>query len=723
MKKRLLRRLSLMLSLVLLLSLIPAVPAQALTQKVLKLNGIDVLANPEGTGSGGGTYSYNAKTNTLRLMEYSGSGFDSEYKAAFVSNFPLTLVLEGASYLDSEKSGLFIDDDLDVYSTGISPLGTLSVNSLDGIIIQPGSKVTMHLGGMALMTPDGTPYDPVTSYSVLIKQNALLNMDGGFLYTCRGLKNEGTYIQSAGEVIMSLYDPKASRGYYSNGGKATINGGNFYSCGDMLFNSKTEFAINGGNVTAAATGGQSALAGYYESISYSSDKHTLKAGNTESTLAEVNKYNGESCVSYESRKNIIKVFFKNLDSQGLLLKEFERGHFLELSELADSTDMTIRHLTNMESGGRFTYYNTPLTDGLGLECHGYYAERLAGDNRYATCAAIVNKAFEGETPREAVMVTGLKFPDALAASGFAGALDIPVLMSKLSSLPDPIIKLLDEGCCRRLERVYLIGNEFSDNVKSQLASRGIEVVAIGGADRYATANEIYKAGKNMGLFNTAYCFVATGKKAADALSASTWAYRLGAPMFLVNGKGQLNDAARKAIREGGFSRVYVLGSEGVNNDPIYREAQESGLFEVIRLGGADRYQTSAIINYTFMRGDNPDTQYLLSGIKNTDIDTYTAFAAGRDQNFPDALAGGQLARISAKTPMMLVSANAANNGYALGYVSNDGLNCGGIRVYPLNLMGDIDSFVFLGGEPAVSAETEAGILNAAFLYTKGGGVG
>ncbi|MDZ4179722.1 MAG: PQQ-dependent sugar dehydrogenase, partial [Coriobacteriia bacterium] len=67
--------------------------------------------------------------------------------------------------------------------------------------------------------------------------------------------------------------------------------------------------------------------------------------------------------------------------------------------------------------------------------------RIAGANRYQTAAAIARAAFPSGSST-AVVATGEQFPDALAASGLAGALGAPVLLTTANSAHPALLSAL-----------------------------------------------------------------------------------------------------------------------------------------------------------------------------------------------------------------------------------------------------------------------------------------
>ncbi|MFE5407279.1 cell wall-binding repeat-containing protein [Microbacterium sp. NPDC056569] len=154
--------------------------------------------------------------------------------------------------------------------------------------------------------------------------------------------------------------------------------------------------------------------------------------------------------------------------------------------------------------------------------------RLGGADRFDTGRIIVGTAFTSAS--HAILASGRKFPDALAATGAAGSRQAPVILVEggLNSVPAETLALLGRLGVTSLS---IVGdaNSVSDGIQSQLANMGYSVSRYGGAGRYDTAamiNDAYFPG------TSATAFLAAGTKFPDALSAAALAGRLGAPLYI-----------------------------------------------------------------------------------------------------------------------------------------------------------------------------------------------
>ncbi|HWM16554.1 MAG TPA: cell wall-binding repeat-containing protein [Microbacterium sp.] len=255
----------------------------------------------------------------------------------------------------------------------------------------------------------------------------------------------------------------------------------------------------------------------------------------------------------------------------------------------------------------------------------YTTNRISGADRYETSAAVSRSARPAGAPT-VYLASGLDFPDALSAAAAAAANGGALLLTGRDSLPGAIrVELL------RLAptRVVLAGGEgvlspaLADSVAQLLPAARIDRVA--GADRYATSRAI--AQDAFPATTTAY--LATGGSFADALAASAIAGGSKSPVLIVAGDQSAADQATVALlRTLGITRIVIAGGAGAVTTGI-ESTLVAGGFAVSRIGGADRYETSRLLNAAMFTG-NVSRAYLATGV-----------------DFPDALSGAVLAGTNA----------------------------------------------------------------------------
>lgn len=238
-------------------------------------------------------------------------------------------------------------------------------------------------------------------------------------------------------------------------------------------------------------------------------------------------------------------------------------------------------------------------------------DKIQGEDRYETAAKIADK----QNYTTAILVNSDKsLADGLSASGLAGAIDAPILLTKKDSIPIATIKKL-EG----VNKVYIIGLEktIGKKVEDELRKKGIKVERLGGNGRietsYTVAKEINEITKiNKVILTNAY------KGEADAMSVAPVAVRDDAPIILTNGQNIPFDA--KNIES------YVIGGKTSMSDKLVQDTNSE------RLGGVDRFDTNKKIINKFYSGSKE-------------------FYITKAYNLVDALTGSTIAK---NTPIVLV---------------------------------------------------------------------
>lgn len=256
--------------------------------------------------------------------------------------------------------------------------------------------------------------------------------------------------------------------------------------------------------------------------------------------------------------------------------------------------------------------------------------RTEGADRYATAAAASRNYFAAA--HNAVLCTGLNFPDAIAAAPFARVVAGPLLLSRTAEVPPVTMAELDR---LGVTHVFIIGgtNALTSAVKAQLEGAGMTTERISGADRYETANDIaariVDAGNSAGTYDGT-AFFARGDKFPDALAVGPVAAQAGAPVFLVQ-PTVLPDSVAAAVRNLNIEHGFIVGGEAAVSAEVRSEIEGIMVLNggpgdpTERWADDDRYSTAVEI---IKRG--LDWRYI-------DLDTL-GLATG--ENFPDALGGG-----------------------------------------------------------------------------------
>lgn len=245
--------------------------------------------------------------------------------------------------------------------------------------------------------------------------------------------------------------------------------------------------------------------------------------------------------------------------------------------------------------------------------------RAGGATRYDTSAILCASRFP--TASAVIIATGESFPDALSASGLAGSLRAPILLTRRTSLP---LAVYEEILRLSPSRIVIVGGTaaVSEDVERVLRRHAPVVDRYAGPTRYETARAVAdEIISREGGAARARMFVARGDMFPDALSLSPYAFSSRAPLLLVKPDG-VPDAAR-AVLSGGVGSIVLAGGTGAVSTQV--EAQLASYAPVTRLSGADRYQTSSVAAQWGVDHGLGDWGYV-------------AVATGAQ--FPDALCGG-----------------------------------------------------------------------------------
>lgn len=269
------------------------------------------------------------------------------------------------------------------------------------------------------------------------------------------------------------------------------------------------------------------------------------------------------------------------------------------------------------------------------------ASRVAGQDRYATAAAIADHWESADT---VFLATGLAFPDAVTGGPVAGLNDAPMLLTHPDWLPGPTSETLERLQPRR---VVLLGGQaaIGGGVESLLRERYAEVLRLAGADRYATAEAIADWQFPDG---TDVVYVATGLGYHDALLAGPAALRDGAALLLV-APDAVPGPTRRAIESLKPERIVIVGGTAVVSPTVADELGEYA--PVDRVAGESLADTTAA-----MAEGVPGSQ---------------AFVATRDA-FPDGLA---MIPLSGGAPTFFVSAGGLDTTTAAAIEARTGVAC------------------------------------------------
>ncbi|WP_010676939.1 SpoIID/LytB domain-containing protein [Bacillus timonensis] len=221
----------------------------------------------------------------------------------------------------------------------------------------------------------------------------------------------------------------------------------------------------------------------------------------------------------------------------------------------------------------------------------YQSKTLSGQTRYDTSTAIAN---EGWSSSEVVVLGRGDLPlDALTGSVLAKKFNAPLLLSRSEELPDSVLNQIKK---LNVKTIYILGGTgaISQDVENKLTHEGITVIRVTGDTRYATSVEI--AGNISGFSQV---FITSGdENSPDALSIASYAAKNQIPILLTKSNA-LDKNVKQFLVNNKISKVFVIGGDMAVSDNVIKEIKNTGISNVERVKGTDRYATSIAIAEKF----------------------------------------------------------------------------------------------------------------------------
>lgn len=318
------------------------------------------------------------------------------------------------------------------------------------------------------------------------------------------------------------------------------------------------------------------------------------------------------------------------------------------------------------------------------------AVRLAGESAADTSARIATEAFP-EGSEWVVIARDDDFADAMSATGLAGVLNAPIVLTDRYSLSDAAARAVQTLGAKK---AYIIGGTgaIPGDIEGSLATFDCQTQdRIFGYDSWDTSTECAKKIAEHGGNSDGNAVVAMSTNFQDALSISSYAYKYQVPIFLETDEAhgrQLTEAAVSAIKELSGT-IYVPGGNGAVPQASVEEV--FGKQRVARLSGWDGYDTSnQIATYMVERGLlSPSTICLASGAP--------------DPKGVDALAGAALA---GKAGGVVLLTNVNPRFGSISTTTIEGADSEGTSAFLPSHAKDVEQAYILGGKAVMPAELQ-----------------
>lgn len=327
--------------------------------------------------------------------------------------------------------------------------------------------------------------------------------------------------------------------------------------------------------------------------------------------------------------------------------------------------------------------------------------RLAGEEAADTAALIARAAVQGGSSECVVIARDDDFADAMSATGLAGQLNAPIVLTNRYSLSPVAADAIQRI---GVKKAYVIGGTgaIPADLESQLKEVGCTVEKrVFGEEACDTSVACAQEIKALGG-SCDFAVIAYGQNFQDALSMSSFAYAHKAPIFLqTNGDTSkdrhLTDGALSLLTGSGVyadARVFVAGGHGAVSEES-AEGALGGLRGGARLAGETGYDTSnQIAHYMVENG-------LLSAAN-------PCVANGApDPKGLDALAGAALAG-KAGSVMLLTNPRADLGDSENSCTVKDTDSNGGVA-FLTKYAGDVRDVAILGGTYVMPASVSSEI--------------
>ncbi len=259
-------------------------------------------------------------------------------------------------------------------------------------------------------------------------------------------------------------------------------------------------------------------------------------------------------------------------------------------------------------------------------------DRLAGDRRFGTAAAVSRSQFEPGVDTVFV-ASGAAFPDALSGGPGAALEGAPLLLTHQNSLPAETAEELARLSPLNivvLGGVAAVDSTVLEALLDYVPAAGT-VKRVAGPDRFGTAAEVSSTFFAPDAVDTV--FVASGANFPDALAGSAPAARDGSPMLLTR-PGTLPAATEAELARLDPQRIVVLGGQSSIDDAVLDDIQAATGVTPERIFGSNRDETAVAVSEEFY-APVTDRIYVATGV-----------------TFPDALSAGPVAGLQG-SPILL----------------------------------------------------------------------
>jgi putative cell wall-binding protein len=329
----------------------------------------------------------------------------------------------------------------------------------------------------------------------------------------------------------------------------------------------------------------------------------------------------------------------------------------------------------------------------------YTVRRIAGPNRFATAAAVIDEGDKASTDT-ALLATGRNFPDALGGGPLAFAEKMPLAITEADDAPDNVVKSLDRA---GITKVLVLGGKdvVSDAVVQELADSGISLVKrFDGVDRADTAAQLAEYEIAQYNFSKAAVNVASGYNdgdGADALGGAPLSGKTQRPLLITKTQNAPGAAVLKFL--GDHSATLTEGTIFGGTAALTKDA-ENQMVKAVLKDGALNQTTNAFY---------PTAQAAVDAAK-----------AGETIN----LFGSNAGFVVKTKDLEIVGDSGATVTSAISVLGVDGVSISGLKITPSNVGGPQVAGIYLDNAEGVTItgnDISGGPANGAGVINTSGG--
>ena len=219
--------------------------------------------------------------------------------------------------------------------------------------------------------------------------------------------------------------------------------------------------------------------------------------------------------------------------------------------------------------------------------------KIAGKDRVETAIKIAKHLYPNGA-NTVILVNKNSYADSLSALTLSNVKNAPILYTDLNNIDDRVIIALKE---LGTKNIILLGgtSSISDVQYKNLLSKNFSVNRIAGKDRFDTSIKVLEEIEKLKKVNTGNIVIANGESYPDALSISTYSSTNKVPVLLVS-RDYISKDIIEAIKKYNKNKIFIAGGYDSVSPKLENELRSLVSQNIVRLAGADRYETSQIIS-------------------------------------------------------------------------------------------------------------------------------